>query len=142
MDTDPDAGGAARYVFRIGFRLDPDVRGVSVDPGRFEATMYRRADPPGAEGWLFFRDNLWRGELADADHFRTVTAEALGVQVVDVSFRELQTDETYLETLREAVAANLGEFRADSVDRALAKYLGSSIRVVRGDERAPWSGSG
>ena len=141
MDTDPETGGAARYVFRIGFRLDPDVRGLSVDPGRFEATLYRRADTPGEAGWLFFRDNLWRGELADPDHFRKVAGEALGVQVVSVSFRELQTDEAHLEALREAVSGHLEEFRADSVDRALSKYLGSSIRVVPEGERAAWFGS-
>jgi len=142
MARDAEAEGAARYVFRVGFRLDSDVRGLSVEPSRFEATVYRMADPPGEEGWLFFRDNLWRGELADPDHFRTVTEEALGVPVVSVSFRELQTDEAQLGALREAVGANLDEFRADSVDRALSKYLGSSIRVVQSAERATWFGSG
>ena len=140
MTGTPDGGGSARFVFRVAFRVDPRVGGVSVDPERFEATVYRRADPPGEEGWLFFRDHLWRGELADADHFRTVTEDALGVTILSVGFRELQTDEAYLTSLRTAVDERLGEFRAESVDRALSKYLGSSIRVVPEDERSDWFG--
>lgn len=53
--------------------------------------------------------------------------------VAAVSFRELQADEAYLEALRAEIGANLAEFRADAVDRALTKYLGSSIRVLRPD---------
>lgn len=128
-DTDGD-GGTARYVFRVTYRLDPDAAGVSVDPTTFETTMYRAADQPGTDGWLFFRDNLWHGELGDADHFRTLTAEALGVTVTSVSFSELRTDEAYLDALRTEVGANLGEFNAASVDEALSKYLGSSVRVT------------
>lgn len=141
MTGSPDGVGSARFVFRVAFRLDPRVGGVSVDPERFEATVYRRADPPGEEGWLFFRDHLWRGELADPDHFRTVTEEALGVTILSVEFRELQTDEAYLTRFRDAVGENLAEFRADSVDRAVSKYLGSSIRIVPEDERSDWFGA-
>lgn len=138
MPRDPDDGGTARYVFGVQFRLDSDVEGLAVDPGRFDATMYREADTPGEDGWLFFRDNLWHGELADADHFRTVTEEALDVSVLAVTFRELQTDGAYLERLRAAVSDHLDEFKADSVDRAVSKYLGSSIRVVPEEERSAW----
>ena len=67
-----------------------------------------------------------------------MTEAALGVPVVAVEFRELQTDEAYLASLRDAVAEDLAEFRADSVDEALSKYLGSSIRVVPGEEGASW----
>lgn len=130
--TDGDEG-TARYVFRVAYRLDPGA-GVSVDPATFETTMYRAADPPGTDGWLFFRDNLWHGELGDEDHVRTLTEEALGVTVTSVSFSELQTDEAYLDALRDEVGASLGEFNAASVDEALSKYLGSSIRVTADGE--------
>lgn len=142
MTDETDGAGTARYVFGVAFPLVPDAAGLTVEPDRFDVTLNRRADPPGEEGWLFFRDHLWHGELADPDHFRTVTAGALGVPVDSVSFRELQTDEAYVERLRAAVGEHLEEFRADSVERALSKYLGSSILVVPDAERSAWPGSG
>ena len=141
MARNADDGGTARYVFRLRFRLEPAVEGLSADPDRFETTVYRRAEPPGEDGWRFFRDHLWHGELADSEHFRSVAEDALGVPVESVEFRELQTDEAYLEALRAAVSDDLSEFRADSVDRALSKYLGSSIRVVPEGERSAYFGS-
>ncbi|WP_225334972.1 LWR-salt protein [Halomicrobium urmianum] len=128
VDGDPVPGEAA-YVFRVAVRLDPGPPEVSVDPATFETVMERAADPPGEDGWLFFRDNLWRGELADEGHFRRLTEEALSAPVADVSFRELRTDEAYLAALKEEMATNLEEFNADDVSEALSKYLGSSIRV-------------
>lgn len=123
--------GSARYVFRVEFRLDP-ARGLSAEPDRFETVVHRGADPPGDPGWLFFRDTLWRGELADPGDFRELLEAALDVGITTVSFSELQATEPYLDALRAAVADNLEEFRAESVDEALTKYLGSSIRVVDG----------
>lgn len=119
----------AAYVFRVRFRLDP--AGVRVDPAEFETTLeLPAADPGGADGdWLFFRDNLWRGEAADERVLRETAADRLGVDVVGVTFRELRTDEAYLDALKEAVAADLDAFKADSVSEALTKYLGSSIHV-------------
>jgi hypothetical protein len=131
-DTTPqdrEESGDARYVFGVRFRLQPTASGVTVDPARFETTLYRAADPPGEEGWRFFRDNLWRGELADPDHFREMTEEALGVAVESVDFRELRTDEAYLDDLKAAIADDLAAFNADSTSEVLSKYLGSSIHV-------------
>ncbi|WP_121820083.1 LWR-salt protein [Halostella salina] len=122
--------GTARYVFRVAFRLDPSPPGTTVDPATFETTLSREAAPPGDDGWLFFRDNLWRGELSDPEHFRALTEDALGVTVAEVSFSELRTDEAYLDALRDEVGASLDEFNADTVDDALSKYLGSSIHVL------------
>jgi hypothetical protein len=127
-------GGVAHYVFRVRFRLDPSPPGVTVDPAGFETTLRRRADPPGEEGWLFFRDNLWRGEVNAPDHVRELTEEALGVPVESVTFSELRTDDAYLAALEEAVAANLDVFRADDVTEVTHKYFGSSIRVLDGEE--------
>lgn len=123
-----DGPGEAAYVFRVTFRLEP-ATGVDIAPERFETTLERRADPPGTEGWLFFRDNLWRGEANAAAHLRELTSEALGVEVVAVDFRELRTDEPHLASLREAIEADLSLFRAEHVDEVLHKYLGSSIHV-------------
>lgn len=129
---EPDSGEApARYVFKIEFRIEPTMKEVSVEPSRFETTLHRAAAPPGHEGWLFFRDHLWRGELGDEDYFREVAENALGVSVTSVSFSELQTEEGYLEALRAEIGENLDEFRADTINKALSKYLGSSIRVVQ-----------
>lgn len=136
MDDDQGNGvndgevGRARYTFRVAFRLEPRKWDVSVDPREFETTLYREAEPPGETGWLFFRDNLWRGEVNDEAHFRELTEEVLDVPVTSVSFSELQTDEAYLAALKEELGDDLAEFNANSVDQALTKYLGSSIRVV------------
>ncbi|WIV67599.1 LWR-salt protein [Natrialbaceae archaeon AArc-T1-2] len=121
---------AARYVFRIECRLEPTVDEVSVVPDRFQTTMYRTAAPPGEDGWLFFRNTLWRGELEDPDHFRRVAEDVLGVSVTSVSFSELQTGEKYLAELETAIGDSLETFNADTVEEALTKYLGSSVRVV------------
>jgi hypothetical protein len=120
---------SARYVFGVRFRLHPTVDGVSVDPQTFETTLFRAADPPGEDGWLFFRDNLWRGNLADPDYFRALTEDALDVPVTHVDFRELQTTEAYLDDLKAAIEADLDLFNAATVSEVLSKYLGSSIHV-------------
>lgn len=127
-DSDP-GDGRARYVFRVTFRLDPSTPDLAADPAQFETTLSKTADPPGEAGWLFFRDNLWRGEVSDEAHFRDLTGDALGVPVTAVSFSELQTDEAYLDALRAAVGARLDEFNANTVDQVLSRFLGSSIRV-------------
>jgi len=117
------------YVFRVAFRLEPESD-VRVRPRSLETALRRRADAPGDDGWLFFRDNLWRGDVADHDHACALASDALGVPVDDVEFRSLRADREYVGALREAVAADLAPFNAEDVDDALGKYLGSSIDVV------------
>ena len=119
----------ARYVFRVTVRLDPEP-GYRADPDTFETVLSRAADPPGQEGWLFFRDTLWRGELGDDAYGRRLAADALGVPAASVSFSELRTTEAYLDDLKAAVADDLDAFNADTVSEVLKKYLGSSIHVV------------
>ncbi|WP_435175509.1 LWR-salt protein [Halorussus sp. AFM4] len=121
----------ASYVFAVRFRLDPAAEGVSLSPNEFETRFRREADPPGEEGWLFFRDNLWRGEINDDRHFRRLVEEALGVTVLSVEYRAFETDEEYLDALKDAVRDDLAEFNADSVSEVLNKYLGSSLEVRR-----------
>ena len=135
MGTSDSPSGSARDVFRVRFRVDPTPPEMSVEPAEFETTLSRAATPPGEDGWLFFRDYLWRGELGDEAYFRDVTAEALGVPVVSVSFSELRTDQAYLDDLEDAISDQLDAFKAETVDEALKKYLGSSIHVVPGDDR-------
>ncbi|MFB6094127.1 MAG: LWR-salt protein [Halanaeroarchaeum sp.] len=120
---------AARYVFGLTFGLEtgPDV---SLEPNRFETRLIERAVPPGEPGWLFFRDNLWRGAIADPEHFRSSVEEALDVVVASVDYRAFETDEDTLEAFREAIADDLSAFNDDSVDAVLNKYLGASIEVV------------
>ncbi|MEF8855343.1 MAG: LWR-salt protein [Haloarculaceae archaeon] len=124
------SGPVAEYVFHVRFRLDPGETGLRAEPATFETTLFRAADPPRESGWLFFRDNLWHGELSDPEHFRELTAEALGVAVDSVSFRELRIEDGSLDDLKAAVGEDLAAFNADSVSAALSKYLGSSIHVV------------
>ena len=123
----------AAYVFRVALRLDPPA--ANVDPDRFETTMEIPASEPEADGWLFFRDRLWRAEIGDEPAFRRLAeerlgiADAAGVAVAAADFRELRTDEAYRDALTDAIAADLDPFNADSVDEVLHKYLGSSIHV-------------
>ena len=118
----------ARYLFRVTVRLDPEP-GFEADPDAFETVLSRTAAPPGEDGWLFFRDTLWRGELGDAAHGRQLAEDALGVPVESVSFSELRTSEAYLDDLKAAIAEDLELFNADSVAEVLKKYLGSSVQV-------------
>ncbi|MCU4753785.1 LWR-salt protein [Halobacteria archaeon AArc-curdl1] len=135
MDTSDSSKGTARYKFRVRFHIEPSQPEVSVAPATFETTLYRAADPPGADGWLFFRDHLWRGNLGDETYFRAVAEDALGVPVASISFSELETDQAYLDALRDAMGDQLGTFKSDSVDEAIKKYFGSSIHVVDFDDR-------
>jgi hypothetical protein len=123
----------AVYVFGATIRLDPDEPGVWADPDTVETTVYRRADPPGVAGWLYFRDNLWHGDCGDEAYMREVTEAALDAPVSGVTFRELRTTRAYLDELRAAISADLELFNANTVDEVLSKYLGSSIHVVDGD---------
>ena len=134
MDRSAEPRGMeAAYVFRVAVGLDP--ADASVDPDRFETTMEITAPEPGTDGWLFFRDRLWRGEIGDEPSFRRLAAERLGVaaapgvEVVAADFRELRTDEGYRDALTDAIAADLAPFNAESVDEVLRKYLGSSVHV-------------
>lgn len=119
----------ARYVFALRVRLDPSTRGVTVEPNEFETRLYREAETPGEDGWLFFRNHLWRGELADDAHFRELAEDALDVTVSDAEYRAFEMDDAYREAFREEIAADLEAFRADSVDEVVNKYLGSSLEV-------------
>jgi len=116
----------AAYVFRVTFGLDSsDVR---VDPSRFETVVTKPAADPGTEGWLFFRDELWRGEVNDEVHLRSLAENWLGVPVESVTFSELRIDEESLDALRDEIAAS-DEFD-DTPQAVLHAHLGSSIRVT------------
>jgi len=117
----------AAYVFRVDFRLDPED--VRVDPQTFETVLRVPAAPPGESGWLFFQHNCWRGNANNTAHLRERFEADLGVAVDSVSFRELETDQAYLSALKEAIAADLNRFNADSVDEVLHNHLGSSLHV-------------
>ncbi len=123
------------YVFRVTLRLTAAHEEVSIHPATTETTVTcsRSAPEPGTDGWRFFRDTLWRGELGDETYGRRLAAEWLGTdpdRIESVSFRELQVDEAYVEALKTAIAADLEAFNADTVSEVLSKYLGSSIRVT------------
>lgn len=123
----------ARYVFRVRFRLSPDDPGVSLDPDIFETTLYREADEPGEDGWLFFRDNLWRGDVNDAEHVGRLAEETMDVPVESVTFRALDTDEEYFAALKSEIAQELDQFKADDVTEVVSKYLGSSVELRSDD---------
>ncbi|WP_436345818.1 LWR-salt protein [Natronorubrum sp. FCH18a] len=122
----------ARYVFRAEVRLEPDQPSVRLDPSTAETTVtvFHETPEPDTEGWLFFRDTLWRGEVSDAAYGRQLVEEWLGDPVESVSFRELQVDQEYFAAMKDAIAADLEAFNAENVSEVLSKYLGSSIRVT------------
>ncbi|WP_255149082.1 LWR-salt protein [Halorarius halobius] len=119
----------AAYVFRVRFRVDSSDPDVSLEPATFETVLRKRAAPPGDEGWLFFRDNLWRGEVNDERHLRETASETLGVEVASVSFSELTCDAEYLAALNAEIEANLGLFNAGNAEEVVRNYLGSSVRI-------------
>jgi hypothetical protein len=125
-----DRPGSARYVFGVRFRLEP-AKQYSVDPSSFETTLAREAVSPGEDGWLFFRDHLWRGELGDERFMRERAEAALGVPIESVDFRELRTEQAYLDALEDEIATDLDRFNAGSVREVRNKYLGSSIHVQK-----------
>ncbi|GAB3676208.1 LWR-salt protein [Halopiger thermotolerans] len=120
------------YVFSVDVRLEPARPGIRLEPSSAATTVtvFREAPAPGTEGWLFFRNTLWRGEVADEEYARQLAEEWLDQPVESVSFRELQVDEEYFDALKAEIAADLEAFNADSVSEVLSKYLGSSIRVT------------
>lgn len=124
---------SATYRFKVRFRLAPQTD-VRLDPQSFETTLSKPASPAGEEDWLFFRDNLWRGEVNDEPHMRSRMETTLGVPIEKISFRELRTTSSYLDTLKEAITEELHTQpavfgNATNADDVLKKYLGSSIHV-------------
>ena len=126
----------ARYVFRAQVRLEADEPSVSLEPSTAETsvTFFLEAPEPGTEGWLFFRDTLWRGDIGDSAYGRQLAEEWLGEPVESIRFSELQVDEAYFEALKAEIAADLEAFNAEAVTEVLSKYLGSSIRVTDKNE--------
>lgn len=129
----------ARYAFRVRVRIEPAREDVSLEPSSAETTvtLFLAAPEPGTEGWLFFRDTLWRGEVGDEDYTRHLAAEWLGVPertVHAVEFQELQTDQAYFDALKAEIGADLEPFKADTVSEVISKYLGSSVRVTETDD--------
>jgi len=122
------------YVFRVRFRVTA-TGDATVEPNAFEATFRDAAPEPGTDGWLFFRNYLWRGAVTDHEHARRFVADRVDVSVERVEFRSLRADREYVDALREHVADDLDAFNAETVDAALSKYLGSSVDVV--DD--PWT---
>ena len=122
----------ARYAFRARVRLEPRDDDVTLDPATFETRCSLEAADPGEEGWLFFRDTLWRGEIGDDEYGRRLFTEKLGVEVESVEFAALHTDEEYFEALKAEIERDLEPFRAENVDEVISKYLGSSVMVEDG----------
>jgi len=121
----------AAYVFRVEFRLDPE--GATIAPDRFETTMELPANEPGTDGWLFFRDRLWRGGSATNRRSGGWRATVSVSRSSPPTSENSRTDEAFLDALQSAIAADLDRFNADSVDEVLHKYLGSSVHVREGD---------
>lgn len=120
---------SARYVFAIEFRLATPSPELRADPATFETKLHRTADPPGEDGWLFFRDNLWRGAVGDEEHLCRLASDELGVDVETVEYRAFETDEEYLDALKTEIARDLDQFNADSVSEVLSKYFKGSLEV-------------
>ena len=122
--------GDAEYVFSVRVGLSPADPELRLDPATVETTLFRTAADPGETGWLFFRDNLWRGEVNDPDHLRESAEDALGLEVRSVEFRELRAEAAYVEALKAEIADNLDLFNADDTAEVLKKYLGSRVHVT------------
>jgi len=117
----------ANYVFRVTIQIDPPA--ARLDPDTFETVCRLPAATPGTDGWLFFQQNLWRGDVADADHMRARLTDTLGAEVIEVGFSELETDAAYRAALESEIETDLSRFNADSVEEVLHQHLGSSIHL-------------
>ena len=122
--------GDAEYVFSVRLDISPADPELRLEPTTVETTLFRTAADPGETGWLFFRDNLWRGEVNDPDHLRESAEDALGLEVRSVEFRELRAEAAYVEALKTEIADSLDLFNADDTAEVLKKYLGSRIHVT------------
>lgn len=118
-----------RFAFAVELRLEPDTSAVRLEPTVVETRCLLAAPEPGEDGWLFFRDTLWRGEIGDEDHVRSLLADHIGLPVESASFRGFHVDEAYREALETEIAEDLAAFRADSVTEVIHKYLGSTLEV-------------
>ena len=126
----------AAYVFDVAFRVQP--ADASLAPNRFETTLRLHAPEPGDAteqiDWGFFQTRLWNGDVSDEGPLARAASEWLGVDVEQISFKELRTDQEYREALQDAVAADLPRFNAESADKAISQHLGSSVHVVPTEE--------
>lgn len=117
------------YAFGVQIHLEPQSPAVRLEPAVVETRCLLTAPTPGEEGWLFFRDHCWRGEIRDERPVRELLEEHLGHTVVGVELRGLHVDEAYREALEAEIAADLNAFRADSIGEVVSKYLGSRLEV-------------
>ncbi|WP_338729625.1 LWR-salt protein [Haladaptatus sp. DJG-WS-42] len=120
----------ARYVFEIRVRPESTRDDLTLSPAEMSVKLYKDAAQPGEDGWLFFRDYLWRGKLNETAPFRSDLEAAYSLRVVSVEFKGLQTSTAYLDALKDEIHGHLDLFNADTVDEVLNKYLGSSIQVT------------
>ncbi len=117
-----------RYAFSV--RLRPETPGdVSLEPATIERRCLLSAPEPGSEGWLEFRELVWRGEVSDREHVRRLLTEKLGIAVEHVDFRALEADPESFEAFKAAIADDLEAFNADDVSEVLTKYFGSSLEI-------------
>lgn len=120
------------YRFTVRFQLDPPT--VHLDPAAFDTTMIRPATPPTEEGWLFFRDYLWRGEISDPGQFERHATDLLDVPVTAIEYNAFVTSPAEWDELQSAIADNLELFRDDSVPAVVSKYFGSTVEIQEPDE--------
>ncbi|MFP4626168.1 MAG: LWR-salt protein [Natronomonas sp.] len=128
--TESTHASTAEYVFRVVVRIESDDADVRIVPDTFETTLFIRASEPGRDGWLFFRNVLWRGKVNAPKVVRRLATDALGEPVETVEFRELQAETAYYDAFREEISTDLDLFNAETVEEVLTKYLGSSIRIL------------
>ena len=122
--------GDAEYVFSVRIDLSPADPELRLEPTTVETTLFKTAADPGETGWLFFRDNLWRGAVNDPEHLCESAEDALGQAVHEVEFRELRAEAAYVEALKTEIADSLELFNADDTAEVLKKYLGSRVHVT------------
>ena len=122
--------GDAEYVFSVRIDLSPADPELRLEPTTVETTLFKTAADPGETGWLFFRDNLWRGAVNDPEHLCESAEDALGQTVHEIEFRELRAEAAYVEALKTEIADSLELFNADDTAEVLKKYLGSRIHVT------------
>jgi hypothetical protein len=118
----------AAYRFAVTVRLDHD--GLAVDPDTFETTVRKPAPEPGTEGWHFFRNAPWHGEISDPGPFEKRLEERLGVEIVECDFRAFECTPDERAALKSEIEAHIDDFGADTADGVVHDHFGSSLEVA------------
>jgi len=118
----------AHYRFAVTFRLRTGE--LRAEPDTFETAVKKPAAEPGTEGWLFFRNTLWHGEISDPGPFKARLGERLGVDVLGADFRAFECTPDERAALKSEIGSHIDDFGADTAEAVVHYHFGSALEVA------------